>query len=262
MPDIPQLTLTPLQYQRMRDFWSNTNFVSDWVGEPVPHAGEPTPAELDRAALEACVGGPFQNGIEVSGAFMTASYFDASDPGRVRPSTEPGQLRAALETGWPWDYHACIHWPVVRPRSVLTSTGLYDDWNRGAETRDKLAVSWARLGFVEKEEDGTFRETERCPPSKQPRVRRRLGLLDRVRRVIDVVDPPPPEVGRLREFVERIEDVFAPPARDELSALVDQIDQMNESELRGALLEARATVARGEAASRLLRAELEKRNRR
>jgi hypothetical protein len=267
MPAIDELTLTPLQYARMRDFWSDTNFVSDWVGEPVPQTGEPSASELDRAALEACVGGPFKPGIEVSKDFLWADYFVATDPGRVHQGglatdMKPGQLRKRLEPGWPGDYTACAQWPVVRPTTVPTSDGVYQDWDRDAEDRDLLAENWARLGFVEKQSDGTFLESERCSSQAPIQVQRRLGLLDRVRRVIDIVDPPPPDIGRLRQLVERVEDVFAPPERDELSATMEQLDQMNESELRGALLQARAAVARGEAATRLIRSKLEKRKRR
>jgi hypothetical protein len=262
MPPIGGLSLTPLQYARMRDFWSDTNFANDWTGEPVPATGEPTPSDLDRAALDGCVGGPLVAGIEVADEFTFASYFEVADPGRIRQTgpfpLEPGRLRQDLEPGWPGDYVACSQWPAVRPHEVNTGGG-YEIWNRGAETRELLAANWARLGFVVRQPDGSFRESQRCPEVKRlgPLVR----ALDRVRRFVDVVDPPPPEVGRLRELVERVDDVITQGAQDELSDLASGMERMNEAELRTALMNARASRSRADAAVRLLESRLSRQRR-
>jgi hypothetical protein len=60
-------SLTKIQYALLEQ-WAQGNFISDWTGqEPgISEPAEVTPAGLDRAALETCVGGPFFPGIEVS----------------------------------------------------------------------------------------------------------------------------------------------------------------------------------------------------
>jgi hypothetical protein len=80
MPKLPPLAiksapgagLTATQYKRM-ELWAQGKFDADWSGaEPVPTPldrlpDKDRPQALDRAALEACVGGPFFPGIEASG---------------------------------------------------------------------------------------------------------------------------------------------------------------------------------------------------
>ena len=56
--------LTRLQYEIMKK-WSAGRFVNDWKGKPKRET-RLTPENLDRAALEACVGGAFFPGIEAS----------------------------------------------------------------------------------------------------------------------------------------------------------------------------------------------------
>jgi hypothetical protein len=69
-PDTPGVSLTEVQYERMRR-WAAGKFVADWPGaEPAPTPLDKLPETdrpraLDRAALESCVGGPFLPGIEV-----------------------------------------------------------------------------------------------------------------------------------------------------------------------------------------------------
>lgn len=60
-------SLTQIQYALLAE-WAAGNFLDDWPGtEPaIPAPEAPSPAGLDRAALENCVGGPFFPGIEVS----------------------------------------------------------------------------------------------------------------------------------------------------------------------------------------------------
>jgi hypothetical protein len=61
------VSFTRIQYAILEQ-WNKGHFIADWPGaEPnIPAAGPISPARLDRAALENCVGGPFFPGIEVS----------------------------------------------------------------------------------------------------------------------------------------------------------------------------------------------------
>ena len=124
MPALSSLTLTRLQYLRMQAFYTNTDFVNDWAGEPVPSAGPPTPSELDRAALEACCGGSFSPGVEVDGSIVIPTLYEPTDPLRLKTGSGgpvPGQLRGILETPWAKDYMLACQgfWPIAAPGQVL-----------------------------------------------------------------------------------------------------------------------------------------------
>src|SRR5947209_19472739 len=58
-------TLTRVQYAVLRE-WKDGNFENDWPGaepQPVPEPS-PSPDQLDKAAVDAGVGGPFYPGID------------------------------------------------------------------------------------------------------------------------------------------------------------------------------------------------------
>jgi hypothetical protein len=82
------LSLTRIQYSMLRE-WAAGNFVSDWPGtEPTAATQEnPSPDDLDRAATENSVGGPFFPGIDVSWLIRTSSIF--SEPFRLKLPREP-----------------------------------------------------------------------------------------------------------------------------------------------------------------------------
>ena len=67
---------TRVQYALLRE-WAAGNFVSDWPGtEPaVQVAAEPTPDELDKAAADNSVGGPFYPGIDCSWLIRTPEIY-------------------------------------------------------------------------------------------------------------------------------------------------------------------------------------------
>src|SRR5205814_461693 len=69
--------------------WAAGNFINDWPGtEPtIAPKRNPTPDDLDRAAAENCVGGPFFPGIEVSWLIRVKELF--SEPFRLRVPREP-----------------------------------------------------------------------------------------------------------------------------------------------------------------------------
>jgi hypothetical protein len=64
------LAVTPTMHAHLRR-WAEGNFVSDWQGEPEPPrfadlAADEQVAQLTRAGLSECLGGPFHPGIELS----------------------------------------------------------------------------------------------------------------------------------------------------------------------------------------------------
>jgi hypothetical protein len=82
------LALTRIQYAMLRE-WAAGNFFDDWPGsEPTPTAkSDPTPDDLDRAAVENCIGGPFYPGIEVSWLIRETNLY--SEPFRLKVPTTP-----------------------------------------------------------------------------------------------------------------------------------------------------------------------------
>jgi hypothetical protein len=115
------LTVTPLQYARLKR-WAEGNFGGDGgaVRNPaVDGEPRPTPGELDRAALEACVGGPFFPGIELSTRWR--GQWDPATPFRLRPGLAPGSLTAPMAVPWQADFADCRHfwWPAQRPDDVI-----------------------------------------------------------------------------------------------------------------------------------------------
>jgi hypothetical protein len=123
------LTVTPLQYKRLT-LWADGEFVAgadDVGGEPAAGGVGPTPAGLDRAALESCVGGGFFPGIEVSsrireGALYVEDGSPRPDPYRLDHSAlQPGDLTARMAVPWQADFAECegFWWPAQRPDQVV-----------------------------------------------------------------------------------------------------------------------------------------------
>jgi L-Lysine epsilon oxidase N-terminal/L-lysine epsilon oxidase C-terminal domain len=82
------LSLTRIQYAMLRE-WAAGNFIDDWAGsEPtITTKSDLTPDDLDRAAMENCVGGPFYPGIEVSWLIRLTDLY--SEPFRLKVPHEP-----------------------------------------------------------------------------------------------------------------------------------------------------------------------------
>ena len=172
MPKLPMKTnknvrgpfVTETMYKRM-ERWAQGKFDADWTGaEPAPVAFDKLPdAEkpkaLDRAALEACVGGPFFPGIEVSGMMLDAATYDPKRPFRVKTTLQPGALTARMAIPWQADFRLCGDedgadwWPGQRPIHVFSSNQSgADDWvpNKGKEKWDLVDMvnQWSELGFI------------------------------------------------------------------------------------------------------------------
>jgi len=116
-------SLTRVQYALLEE-WASGNFVDDWPGkEPgIPEPAEPTPAGLDRAALENCVGGPFFPGIEVSWLIRIPQLYvepfrldvpsipieEAAAPKNHGAITfRPGFFSQQMAQPWQADFHDC-----------------------------------------------------------------------------------------------------------------------------------------------------------
>jgi hypothetical protein len=113
-----------------------------------------TPDGLDRAALEACVGGAFFPGIEAGGLsagdrpIIEVTYAEAF---RIAPSVPAGTISGAMALPWQADFKACADnwWPVPRPNDVIPQdTGGQARWDRDVASMDDMVAKWHTLGFV------------------------------------------------------------------------------------------------------------------
>jgi hypothetical protein len=186
MPKVPRLalqkapgtTITEVQYARM-ERWANGRFEADWPGhEPVPVALDDLPASqrpeaLDRAAIEACVGGPFYPGIEVSRLVLEDQTYDPSNAFRINPTLAAGALTAPMAVPWQADFNDCQvetgadWWPAQRPNQVQRGVQRHapwvpPEWNApGTAPHRAMVDNWAQLGFVvETDVDGTVTYVE------------------------------------------------------------------------------------------------------
>jgi L-Lysine epsilon oxidase N-terminal/L-lysine epsilon oxidase C-terminal domain/Iron-containing redox enzyme len=118
-------SLLPHQYLIMQR-WADGEFVADWAGPPRPPRSleqlpiETQPHALDRAAAEACVGGPFFPGIEMTYTSRDASLYE--EPHRLRGDLAPGDVTKRMAVPWQADFYECRTrwWPAQRPDEVIT----------------------------------------------------------------------------------------------------------------------------------------------
>ncbi len=183
---------TPTQYAHLQR-WQAGNYANDWAGVPEPDA-DITPDGLDRAALEAGVGGAFFPGIEAGGLsdgdrpILESSY---AAPFRLAPSVAPGTISAAMALPWQADFKACGDnwWPVPRPNDVIAQdTGGEVRWDRDVTSMDEMVTRWHTLGFVVQQGDEHV-EVGHCDESS-------IALLTPA---LDFVDVPQGPLGAVRE---------------------------------------------------------------
>ncbi|WP_298835210.1 LodA/GoxA family CTQ-dependent oxidase [uncultured Piscinibacter sp.] len=189
--------------------WEAGNFADDWGAVPVVEPAI-TPAGLDRAALDACVGGSFFPGIEAGGKdpsnrpiLFATNYSEAF---RINHATVlPGTLSASMALPWQADFMACggNWWPVPRPSSVIPQgSNSYQDWTRGITGSEDLVERWHTLGFVVAQ-GASHVEVERCDTAT-------INLLTPHLNFIDVPQGP---MGMVREQPLAISfEVVAPSA--------------------------------------------------
>jgi len=156
--------LTEAQYKRMEK-WAKGEFEADWDGqEPTPLTLDELPVQdrphaLDRAALEACVGGGFFPGIEVGAMMQEEGTYDQARPFRIKAQLPPGTLTARMAVPWQADFFFCTFeanmdwWPGQRPNQVFRGNGR-DGWVPSTwETPERMVKEWSKLGFVVREKD-------------------------------------------------------------------------------------------------------------
>ncbi|MET7572403.1 LodA/GoxA family CTQ-dependent oxidase [Streptomyces sp. NPDC005492] len=150
-------TILPGQYERMRR-WASGDFVADasdehddpTITEPVSLTQLPLheqPHALVRAALEACNGGPFFPGIEMT--FVADDPATWAAPFRLRDDLAPGDVTKYLALPWQADFYECsTHWwPAQRPDDVLPEERYRELIRAATETAGEQSVyrtPWAR----------------------------------------------------------------------------------------------------------------------
>lgn len=145
--------LTDLQLELM-DEWQTGQFSADWPDSPpvpppfdeIPESEQP--AALDKAALDACIGGPFYPGIEAG--FMMARRDTYRAPFRIdNVKYSAGSITAGLACPWQADFEACgqLWWPAQRPNSVIRN-GARTDWVPRDWFMVDMVANWSKLGFI------------------------------------------------------------------------------------------------------------------
>jgi hypothetical protein len=196
--------LTPTQLAHMQR-WQAGSYTNDWTGVPAPETAI-TPEGVDRAALEACVGGAFFPGIEAGGLsagdrpILEAPYAAAF---RLSSSVAPGTISKAMALPWQADFKACGDnwWPVPRPNDVIAQdSGSSARWERDVASMDDMVDLWHTLGFVVRS-GSEHVEVEHCDEAS-------INLLTPHLRFTDVPQGP---MGMVREAVLAISfEVISP----------------------------------------------------
>jgi hypothetical protein len=173
--------LTPTQQAHMQR-WQAGTYSADWAGVPAAQT-DVTPDGLDRAALEACVGGAFFPGIEGGGLspgdrpIIESPY---AAPFRLAATVTPGSISQAMALPWQADFKACGDnwWPVPRPNDVVPQdTGGQARWDRDVASMDDMATLWHTLGFVVRQGDEHV-EVEHCDEKSVALLTPRLRFTD------------------------------------------------------------------------------------
>ena len=157
--EAPGISLTEVQYNRM-ERWAQGKFDADWPGtEPLSAPFDKLPEKerpqaLDRAALEACVGGPFFPGIEASRVMLDEKTYDKKRPFRINAKLPPGSLTAGMAVPWQADFLDCTiqegadWWPGQRPNQVRRGQEPHADWTPPEWEHKQMVEGWAQLGFI------------------------------------------------------------------------------------------------------------------
>jgi hypothetical protein len=192
-PDGEFLSLTATQYEILRR-WSEGQFAGDWNDEPAPPDALITPDGLDRAALQAAIGGAFFPGIEVSWLIRDPSVYAAPFRIKHHETIAAGHFTRQMALPWQADFFDCSKdtvtyntaeadatlqstdvmtwWPTHRPDDVLTRGApdrvpwARDDDGTEIDTKEKFLAEWHRLGFVVDTagDRSQFEEVDRAEP--------------------------------------------------------------------------------------------------
>ena len=175
-PDAPvgeYLWLTETQYELLRR-WSAGQFIGDWSGAPAAPEHTITPDGLDRAALQAAIGGAYFPGVELSWQVRDPSIL--AEPFRIKHDAgiRAGHFTRQMALPWQADFFDCAKatvtynasdpamqmtdvmtwWPTHRPDDVLPRGA--DErlpWARAADgseiaSKPDFLAAWRSLGFV------------------------------------------------------------------------------------------------------------------
>ena len=113
------LTVTALQYKRL-EAWAQHRFKPGSRHAAVRSDPAHQPGILTRTALDACTGGPFYPGIEMTA--ISHSPHAYSEAYRLADHLEAGDITKFMAVPWQADFFECnTHWwPAQRPDSVIT----------------------------------------------------------------------------------------------------------------------------------------------
>ncbi len=173
-----RLSLTQFQLLILNK-WKDGDMVIDDVQNTLPN-NEITPAGLDRAALENCIGAAFYPGIEAS--WFLRDKYQFTEPFRLDSSQiAPGDISKQMALPWQADFLACSKetqfdgviawWVFARPDDVLfEGTEEMHEWTPGDQFGGykDMVEKWMKLGFVV-EKNGKYVEVQRqIPPAAPP----------------------------------------------------------------------------------------------
>jgi L-Lysine epsilon oxidase N-terminal/L-lysine epsilon oxidase C-terminal domain len=163
------------------DKWAAGNFISDLNG---PDPAVPVPDQLDRAALDACVGNNFFPGIEASinlrdkDIYARPFRLDQTNLGKVYP----GCLTEIMAVPWQADFRACDGggwWPSQRPDIAMIDgnniPGSQAQWEEPIPEGDYQGMidHVMQLGFIVPTQingQAVFVETDRDPQFPRDQV--------------------------------------------------------------------------------------------
>jgi hypothetical protein len=169
------LTLTVTQYEVMRR-WAKGQFSRGTGPLPPPIPTAVTAAGLDRASLEACVGGAFFPGIECGWIIREPRLYLTPFEFRFRHAANendltglsPGDVTKRSACPWQADFNQCASnwWPAQRPNQVRRSpTGDFVNWDDAIGDDMSMVQNWHDLGIVVKDPNGdNYYEDERTLP--------------------------------------------------------------------------------------------------
>ncbi|NMG07490.1 LodA/GoxA family CTQ-dependent oxidase [Brasilonema sp. UFV-L1] len=147
---INSLQLTQVQLSILNQ-WRNGNYKDDWTTPTTPDLTV-TPEKLDQAALEACIGGGFEPGIE-AGESMTKPEIYSEAFRLSHTVLVPGEITEEMSIPWQADFWKCgtNWWPSQRPNRVqLTpeSGPPRQQWEAGISSHSDMVNNFSKLGFV------------------------------------------------------------------------------------------------------------------
>lgn len=177
-----KFTLTITQFEMMRR-WAEGEFTRGTGPLPPPPPTKVTAAGLDRAALEAAVGGAFFPGIEAGWIMREPNLYVTPFEFRFKHAVNendttglwPGDVTKRSALPWQADFVDCSDnwWPAQRPNEVRASAASedYAEWDDGVSGSNrhlKMVEKWSQLGVVVREVDENnaevYVESERTLP--------------------------------------------------------------------------------------------------